>query len=76
MTDNNINKFIPTKQFKPEPYIPKTYDVAYLPELGYEDVSKQKGYGPCHSCGNTDLKFKLEIHLENCAGWYKRRSSS
>lgn len=46
---NNINKYNPN-QFKPEPYIAKTYDVAYLeslyPELSYQDVSIQRGYGP------------------------------
>lgn len=58
MTGNNNIKFvINNNQFKPEPYIPKTYEVAYLdnlyPELSYQDVSNQKGYGPC-SYSNKD----------------------
>jgi hypothetical protein len=41
------------QQFKPEPYIPKTETRIILeqqdlyPDLGHEDVSSSKGYGPC-----------------------------
>lgn len=53
--NNNIN------QFKPESFIPKTYDQFILedssvaerenlyPELNYQDASEQRGYGPCSS---------------------------
>jgi len=41
------------QQFKPEPYIPKTETRLVLeqqdlyPDLGHEDISEQRGYGPC-----------------------------
>jgi len=56
MTDNKDLKY--TQQFKKEPNIPKTYEQFVLveeknlaqqdlyPDLGYEDVSSQRGYGP------------------------------
>ena len=31
----------------------------------------QENYGPCYSCGNPDLKFELEIILENTLGGKK-----
>jgi len=62
---NNINKYNPN-QFKPEPYIAKTYDVAYYyPELDYQDVSDQKDYGPCSTCGVSKKTFQINMDLRN-----------
>jgi hypothetical protein len=70
MTDNKDLKY--TQQFKKEPNIPKTYEQFILeqqnlyPDLVEGDVGEQKGCGPCHSCGNKELKFKLKVILKNC----------
>jgi hypothetical protein len=72
MTDNKDLKY--TQQFKPEPYIPQTETRIILeqqdlyPDLGYEDISSQRGYGPCKGCGREKKKFKLAITLKNRAG--------
>jgi len=69
MTDNKDLKY--TQQFKPYTEI---REVRYVeqqdlyPDLGYEDVSSQRGYGPCKGCGREKKKFKLEITLKNRAG--------
>jgi len=49
MTNNNLS---PITKFKSEPNIPKTYEQFVLeePNLTYEDVGEQKGYGPCSGC--------------------------
>jgi len=41
--------------------------------LNYDDlsdgsVSEVKGYGPCHSCGNRNLQFRLQITLTKWDG--------
>jgi len=77
MTDNKDLKYI--QQFKKEPNLPKTYEQFVLeekdlsqqdlyPELVEGGVGEQKGYGPCHSCGNKNLKFRLQITLKNING--------
>ena len=73
MTDNKDLKY--TQQFKPYQEI---REVRYVepqdlyPDLGYEDVSSQRGYEPCHDCEgkNKSLKFRLQITLRNCVGSY------
>ena len=30
--------------------------------------SKKEGYGPCHACGNKNLRFKLKITLTKWGG--------
>lgn len=37
-------------------------------DLSGGDIGEAKGYGPCHSCGNRNLKFKLIILLKTIAG--------
>lgn len=75
MTDNKDLKY--TQQFKPYTEI---REVRYVeqqdlyPDLGYEDVSSQRGYGPCKGCGREKKKFKLEITLKNRAGSWKRKT--
>lgn len=75
MTDNKDLKY--TQQFKPYAEI---REVRYVepqdlyPDLGYEDVSSQRGYGPCKGCGRESKKFKLTITLKNRAGSWKRKT--
>lgn len=69
MTDNKDLKY--NQQFKPYTEIREVQYVEQqdlYPDLGYEDVSLQRGYGPCKGCGRGDKKFKLEITLKNRAG--------
>ena len=32
-------------------------------DLKHGDIGDSKGYGPCHSCGNRNLRFRLQITL-------------
>lgn len=85
--NNNINKFIPNvNKFEPKPYIPETYQVAYLdnlyPELSYQDVSNQKGYGPVvnnpttYYCAASDCYERIDDSLTYCSKHSQVSSSS
>src|SRR3954452_22916129 len=65
MTDNKDLKY--TQTFKKEPNIPKTYEQFILeeqsleqqksyPDLTYEDISEQRGHGPCLTTYNCTCK--------------------
>jgi len=68
MTDNKDLKY--NQQFKPYTEI---REVKYVetqdlyPDLGYEDVSLSKGYGPCNKsdCSHT---FQLTVNIVNSSG--------
>jgi len=79
MTDfNNNNKYVPNapktyEQFVLDNQFEQNQTIAdsYAAELdAYSDISIQKGYGPCHSCGNKNLRFRLQITLKNINGAY------
>jgi len=77
MTNNKDLKY--TQTFKKEPNIPKTYEQFILeepqltseqqqdlyPDLTYEGISKQKGYGPCYSssCPHS-VRFEISLIIE------------
>ena len=69
MTNNNLS---PITKFKSEPNIPKTYEQFVLeePNLTYEDVGEQKGYGPCSGCRGWDYEQfkKFQAYIELCGG--------
>jgi hypothetical protein len=68
MTDNKDLKY--NQQFKPYTEI---REVRYVepqdlyPDLGYEDVSSQRGYGPCSKSGCTHT-FQLTVNIVNSSG--------
>ncbi len=73
MTDNKDLKN--TQQYlKTQLNTPQTQEVRYIetedlyPDLGYEDISSSKGYGPCDKCKVSDKKFRLTMVLKNCMG--------
>lgn len=55
MTDNKDLKYV--EQTKSQTWVPQTQEVRYIetedlyPDLGYEDISSSKGYGPCFESG-------------------------
>jgi len=73
--NNNIN------QFKLESFVPKTYDQYVLedssvaeqanlyPELSYQDVSSQNGYGPCYVCEKPEnwTFLKVSCPVSTCS---------
>src|ERR1044072_4112886 len=73
MTDNKELKNI-QQYLKEQLKTPQTQEVRYVeqqdlyPDLGYEDISSGKGYGPCSTCGVSDKKFRLTMNLRNMAG--------
>src|SRR5437763_4428121 len=68
MTDNKDLKY--TQQFKPYTEI---REVKYVetqdlyPDLGYEDVSLQRGYGPCNKSDYSHT-FQLTVNIVNSSG--------
>jgi len=73
MTDNKDLKY--TQQFKKEPNLPKTYEQFILeakdltqqdlyPDLNYEDISEQKGYGPMQRVGRSMISASIAGRLE------------
>ena len=68
MTDNKDLKY--TQQFKPYTEIREVQYVEQqdlYPDLGYEDVSSQRGYGPCNKSGCTHT-FQLTVNIVNSSG--------
>lgn len=68
MTDNKDLKY--TQQFKPYTEIREVQYVEQqdlYPDLGYEDVSSGRGYGPCnkYDCTHT---FQLTVKIVNSSG--------
>jgi len=68
---NNNNKYVPQA--------PKTYEVKYVeqqdlyPDLGYNDISETRGYGPCSYSGCSNNKrfcLKAEFKQSNLFNWH------